>query len=45
MSILIKNVLVEGREKNIYIGGNEIAAISEAGSSKVNTGESRTLSI
>ncbi|MEA2075709.1 MAG: amidohydrolase [Euryarchaeota archaeon] len=34
MSILIKNVLLEGREKNIYIEGNEIAAISEAGSSK-----------
>ena len=34
MTILIKNVLVEGREKNIYIEGNEIAAISEAGSSK-----------
>jgi len=34
MTILIKNVLVEGKEKNIYIEGNEIAAISEAGSSK-----------
>ncbi|MHC1611381.1 MAG: amidohydrolase [Candidatus Methanospirareceae archaeon] len=34
MSILLKNVLVEGREKNIYIEGNEIAEISETGSSK-----------
>jgi 5-methylthioadenosine/S-adenosylhomocysteine deaminase len=30
MSILIKNVLVEGKEKDIYIEGNEIAAISDA---------------
>ncbi len=34
MTILIKNVLVEGRERDIYIEGNLIAAISEAGSSK-----------
>ena len=34
MTILITNVLVNGKEKNIYIEGNEIAAISEAGSSK-----------
>jgi 5-methylthioadenosine/S-adenosylhomocysteine deaminase len=34
MSIQIKNVLLGGREKNIYIEGNEIAAISESGSSK-----------
>lgn len=34
MSILIKNVLVEGSEKNIYIEGNEIAAITDAGGGK-----------
>jgi 5-methylthioadenosine/S-adenosylhomocysteine deaminase len=34
MTILIKNVLVEGRERDIYIEGNLIEAISEAGSSK-----------
>ena len=34
MSILIKNVLLEGREKNIYIEGNEIAAINDADGSK-----------
>ena len=34
MTILIKNVLVEGREKNIYIEGNEIAAITDAGSGR-----------
>ena len=39
MSILIKNVLLNEREKNIYIEGNEIAAITEAGSGKANTGE------
>jgi len=32
MTILIQNVLVEGKEKNIYIEGNEIAAITDAGS-------------
>ena len=34
MTILIKNVLVEGKEKNIYIDGNEIAAITDAGGGK-----------
>ncbi len=34
MSILIKNVLLEGKERNIYIEGNQIEAISEAGSIK-----------
>lgn len=34
MSILIKNVQVEGKERNIYIEGNLIEEISEAGSSK-----------
>ncbi len=34
MSILIKNVLLEGKERNIYIEGNQIEAISEAGSTK-----------
>ena len=39
MSIQIKNVLLNEREKNIYIEGNEIAAITEAGSGNANTGE------
>ncbi len=34
MSVLINNVLVGGKERNIYIAGNVIEAISEAGSSK-----------
>ena len=34
MSILIKNVLLGGKERNIYIEGNQIEAISEAGSTK-----------
>ena len=34
MSILIKNVLLGGKERNIYIDGNQIEAISEAGSIK-----------
>lgn len=34
MSILIKNVLLDGKERNIYIEGNQIEAISEAGSTK-----------
>ncbi|MCK4475480.1 MAG: amidohydrolase [Methanophagales archaeon] len=34
MSILIKNVLLEGKERNIYIEGNLIEAISEDKSSK-----------
>ena len=34
MSILIKNVLLEGKARNIYIEGNLIEAISEAGSGK-----------
>lgn len=32
MSILIKNVLLEGKEQNIYITGNTIESISDAGS-------------
>ena len=39
MSIQIKNVLLNEREKDIYIEGNEISAITEAGSGKANTGE------
>jgi 5-methylthioadenosine/S-adenosylhomocysteine deaminase len=35
MSILIKNVLLGGRVRNIYIEGNEIEAISEAGKEQV----------
>jgi 5-methylthioadenosine/S-adenosylhomocysteine deaminase len=38
MSILIQNVLVEGKEKNIYIEGNEIAAITDAGSGSGDVG-------
>ncbi|RJS75474.1 amidohydrolase [Methanophagales archaeon] len=34
MAILIKNVLLEGKKRNIYIEGNLIAAISEAGNNK-----------
>ena len=34
MAILIKNVLLEGKKRNIYIKGNLIAAISEAGNNK-----------
>lgn len=34
MSVLIKDVLVDGKEKDIYIESNKIAAIREAGSSK-----------
>jgi 5-methylthioadenosine/S-adenosylhomocysteine deaminase len=34
MAILIKNVLLEGKERNIYIEGNLIAAISEAGNNE-----------
>ena len=34
MSILIQNVLVDGKEKNIYIEGNEITAITNAGSGR-----------
>ncbi|MBC8521620.1 MAG: amidohydrolase [Methanomicrobia archaeon] len=34
MSIRIKNVLVEGKERNIYIAGNLIEEISEVGSGK-----------
>ncbi len=34
MSVLIKNVLVGGKERNIYIAGNLIEAISEAGGIK-----------
>ena len=34
MSILIKNVLVDGKEKDIYIEGHEIAAITDAGTGK-----------
>ncbi len=34
MSILIKNVLVGGKERDIYIEGNLIEAISEAGNGK-----------
>jgi len=34
MSILIKHVLVEGKERDIYIEGNLIEAISEAGNGK-----------
>ena len=45
MSIQIKNVLLNGREKNIYIEGNEIAAITEAGSGKANAGETKNLYI
>jgi 5-methylthioadenosine/S-adenosylhomocysteine deaminase len=39
MSILIKNVLLNGKEKNIYIEGNEIAAITDAGSGRVDRSE------
>ena len=35
MSILIKNVLLGGRARNIYIEGNEIEAISEASKEQV----------
>ncbi|RJS77725.1 amidohydrolase, partial [Methanophagales archaeon] len=31
MTILIKNVQLEGKERNIYIEGNKIEAISEPG--------------
>jgi len=39
MSILIKNVLVDGKEKNIYIEGNAIAAINDASSGEETVGE------
>jgi 5-methylthioadenosine/S-adenosylhomocysteine deaminase len=38
MAILIQNVLVEGKETNIYIEGNEIAAITDAGSGRGDVG-------
>lgn len=39
MSILIKNVLLDGKERNIYIAGNQIEAISDVGNRERPGGE------
>ncbi|MBN1455388.1 MAG: amidohydrolase, partial [Methanomicrobia archaeon] len=38
MSILIERVLVGGKERDIYVDGNEIAAITEAGRGRATAG-------